>query len=277
MHSLVMITGATGGLGKAFAAECASRGWDLLITDLFEDRLAMLAAGLQRAHGVEVRYRAADLTQADSRLALFAWAADEGLRFRGLINVAGLDHEGMFRDRNSEEITGILRLNIESALLMIHAALPHRDHGVPFRIINVSSLGAFFAMPVKATYAASKRFLLDFSLALRNELRDENVAVTVLCPAGLPTTPSCIEAIEAQGLMGQLTTENVGKVAHETLEAALRGRAVVIPGLLNRMLISLSGLVPAPSAAQIIGSRWRSAHQRRGLHADGRMWSTAGR
>ena len=267
MHSLYLITGAAGGLGKAFAAECASRGWDLLLTDLSEDRLAMLAGGLERTYGVEVRYRSADLTQAASRADLFNWAGKEGLRFRGLINVAGLDHEGMFLERGSEEITGILRLNIESSLLMIHAILPYRDHRHRFRILNVSSLGAYFAMPVKATYAASKRFLLDFSLALRNELRDENVGVTVLCPAGLPTTDACIEAIEAQGVFGQLTTENVGKVAHEAVEAALRGRAVVVPGFLNRLLLSLSGLLPAASVAEIIGGRWRLAHQRRSRQA----------
>ena len=267
MHSLYLITGAAGGLGKAFAAECASRGWDLLLTDLSADRLADLAGGLERSYGVEVRYRAADLTQAASRADLFDWAAREGLRFRGLINVAGLDHEGMFLERRSEEITGILRLNIESVLLMTHAILPCRDHRLRFRIINVSSLGAYYAMPVKATYAASKRFLLDFSLALGNELRDENVAVTVLCPAGLPTTQACIEAIEAQGLMGQLTTVNVGRAAHEAVEAALRGRAVVVPGFLNRLLLFLSGLLPAASVAEIIGTRWRLAHQRRSPHA----------
>ena len=267
MHSLYLITGAAGGLGKAFAAECASRGWDLLLTDLSEDWLATLAGGLERTYGVEVRYRSADLTQAASRADLFNWAGKEGLRFRGLINVAGLDHEGMFLERGSEEITGILRLNIESSLLMIHAILPYRDHRHRFRILNVSSLGAYFAMPVKATYAASKRFLLDFSLALRNELRDENVGVTVLCPAGLPTTDACIEAIEAQGVFGQLTTENVGKVAHEAVEAALRGRAVVVPGFLNRLLLSLSGLLPAASVAEIIGGRWRLAHQRRSRQA----------
>jgi short-subunit dehydrogenase len=152
---------------------------------------------------------------------LFDWITAEEMRFRGLINVAGLDHEGFFMEREGAEITGILRLNIESTLLMIQSLLACRDHAVPFRIINVSSLGAYFAMPVKATYAASKRFLLDFSLAVRNELRDENVTVTVLCPAGLPTNDVCIRAIEAQGLMGQLTTENMS-VAYETVEAFAR-------------------------------------------------------
>ena len=263
MHSLWLVTGATGGLGKAFAVESARRGWDLLLTDLDGGRLALLAAGLERAYGVEVRWHQADLTRELSRTELVNWIREARLRVRGLINVAGLDYEGPFMERDSAEIMGILRLNIESTLMMIHALLEFRDYVSTFRIINVSSLGAYFSMPIKATYAASKRFLLDFSLALRNELREENVSVTVLCPAGMPTNEACIQAIEAQGLMGQLTTENVGNVAHETLNAALRGRAVVIPGYLNRLLLGLGSLVPAPSVADMIGTRWRASQQRR--------------
>lgn len=263
MHSMYMITGATGGLGKAFAAECAARGWDLFLTDVSEDRLATLARALERAHGVEVRFKAADLTDADSRDEMLDGIVEQGLRFRGLINVAGLDHEGFFMERSSDEITTILRLNIESTLLTMHAILPYRDHSLTFRVINVSSLGGYFAMPIKATYAASKRFLLDFSLAVRNELRDENVTVTALCPAGLPTTPGTREAIDAQGLMGQLTTVNIGDVAHQAVEAALRGRATVVPGFLNRALLVLSGLIPPARMVEIVGARWRAAHQRR--------------
>lgn len=265
MESLVLITGATGGLGKALAAECASRGWGLYLTDLAEDKLAALAAGLERSYSVRVRYAAADLTDAQSRAALFERIQAEGPRFRALINVAGLDHEGLFLERTPKEITAILRLNIESTLIMTHAVLQRRDQAVTFRIVNVSSLAAFFSMPVKATYAASKRFILDFSLALRNELRDQNVTVSVLCPAGMPTNQACIDAIEAQGIMGHLTTEDVGRVAHETIEAAIRGRAIIIPGLLNRIARWLGGLAPATSVAELIGSRWRAAQRKRGM------------
>ncbi len=262
MDGLFFITGATGGLGKAFAVECASRGWNLFLTDLREEKLALLAHGLQRSYGVQVLYHAADLTNADSRDELFDKVHREGLRFRGLINVAGLDHEGLFLERQPEEITAILRLNIEATLIITHTLLAYRNHAVPFRIVNVSSLAAFFSMPVKATYAASKRFVLDFSLALRNELREHNVTVTVLCPAGLSTTEECVRAIEAQGLMGQLTTVDIGKVVHQTMDAALRGRAIVIPGFLNRALHWLGGLVPASGVTNFIGSRWRMARQK---------------
>ncbi len=263
MKSVYLITGATGGLGKAFAAECATRGWDLFLTDLGEASLGLLAGGLERTYGVDVATQAADLTNPASRNQLFERIHDERRRFRGLINVAGLDHEGLFTERRPEEITAILRLNVESTLITTHTALGFRDEAVTFRIINVSSLAAFFSMPVKATYAASKRFLLDFSLALRNELRDENVTVTALCPAGMPTNEACIAGIEAQGLMGQLTTENVGRVAYETVEAAMRGKAIVIPGFLNRFMRGAASLVPAADVAELIGTRWRAARLRR--------------
>ncbi len=263
MKSVYLITGAAGGLGKAFAAECAARGWDLFLTDLDDDRLQLLARGLERTYGVEVASNASDLTNPASRSELFEKFRTEGWRFRGLINVAGLDHEGLFMERRREEITAILRLNVKSTLITTHTLLGFRDQAITFRIINVSSLAAFFSMPVKATYAASKRFLLDFSLALRNELRDENVTVTVLCPAGMPTNEACIAGIEAQGMMGQLTTADVGRVAYETMEAAQRGQAIVIPGSLNRMMRWAGELIPAASVAELIGARWRAARQRR--------------
>ena len=147
--------------------------------------------------------------------------------------------------------------------MVTHAVLAMRDQAIPFRIVNVASLAAFFCMPVKATYAASKRFLLDFSLALRNELKEQNATVTVLCPAGLPTTEGCIAAIESQGIMGQLTTEDIGSVAHQTIEASVRGRAIVIPGALNRAIRWLGGFVPATNIADLVGLRWRLAQQKR--------------
>ncbi len=262
MSNFYFITGATGGLGKAFAVECASRGWDLFLTDMRKEKLDLLGRALAHTYGVRVIHHAFDLTDQESRRKLFDLIDSTGWKFRGLINVAGTDHEGLFTERSPEEISAILRVNIEATLLLTHSLLRYRNRALPFRIINVSSLAAFFSMPVKATYAASKRFLLDFSLALRNELRDDNVTVTALCPAGLPTTALSISAIEAQGWMGQLTTMDIGKVAYETIEASELGKAIVIPGYLNRVVKWLGGLAPAGSVASLIGGRWRNARKK---------------
>jgi len=261
-HSAIMITGAAGGLGKAFAVECASRGWDLFLTDLAPESLETLACGLRRAYGVQVTFQACDLTDPAARSGLFQRIEGDGLRFWGLINVAGMDFEGPFYEQSRLLIRTIVRLNIEGTLEMTHAIMAYRDPTLPFRIINVASLAAFYPMPVKATYAASKRFLMDFSLALRNELREMGASVTVLCPAGMPTTRECVRAIDAQGFLGQLTTQNTGTVANLTLNAALKGEAVCIPGRLNQFIQFAGSLVPTAWVVDLIGSRWKSARRR---------------
>jgi short-subunit dehydrogenase len=264
MKHHVLISGAAGGLGKAFAVECASRGWNVTLTDLRAEPLAALAAALRRTYGVEAKWQACDLTDPAQRAALIETFRGERVPFSGLINVAGGDHEGLFCEQRSAQICHIVRLNIESTVELTHALLGLRDASETFHIINVASLAAFYPMPYKATYAASKRFLLDFSLALREELAGARVTVTALCPAGLPTTPACIAAIEAQGLMGQLTTQNIGAVAACTLDAALAGSALYIPGLLNRLLWAAGGLLPRAWVARLIGRRWQAAHRNLG-------------
>jgi short-subunit dehydrogenase len=263
MKSMVCITGAAGGLGKAFAVECASRGWDLYLTDLSEEALGRLARSLSNTYNIKVDYHSCDLTDFDARSELFGHIRQNGYQFHFLINVAGLDYEGPFSERTRQQIKTILRLNIEANLEMTNALLKLRDPSRTFRIINVASLAAYYPMPVKAMYASSKRFLLDFSRALGEELRPLDATVTALCPAGMPTTPECIQAIEVQGFAGRITTRNVGFVAAGTVDSALKGKAVYIPGLLNRMLKLAGSLVPPSVVAHAIGSRWKAAQRKR--------------
>lgn len=259
MRSKVFITGAAGGLGKAFAVECARRGWDLYLTDIDSGKLQVLAAALQRTYRVDVSYKECNLMDPESRQDLFEVITSGFYRFRGLINVAGLDVEGIFRERSREDIRGIVRLNVEGTIEVTHSLMDVMDPMQPFWIITVSSLAAFFPIPVKATYAASKRFLLDFSLSLRDEVKSQGATITVLCPAGLPTTPSAIKGIEAQGLIGQLTTQNVGRVARLTVDQALKGKTIVVPGFLNQFMRWAGGLIPPVILSRLLGKRWKSA------------------
>jgi len=263
MSNRYFISGATGGLGKAFAVECARRGWDLFLTDLDQAGLETLSEGLRRSYLIDVDYLPADLTDLPSRENLLSYVDSLGLAFRGLINVAGLDFEGEFLEISRPSLRTILRLNIESTLEITHYLLSRASSLIPFRVINVASLAAFYPMPIKATYAASKSFLLNFSLALREELRDQNATVTVLCPAGLPTKPTTIRSIKAQGAMGAITTENIGAVVNYTLDMALKGKAVVIPGFINRCLMTAGSLMPGTLLAHLIHKRWRSAKEKK--------------
>jgi short-subunit dehydrogenase len=258
MRSYVLITGAAGGLGKAFAAECAARGWRLLLTDTSAAVLAPLAAGLRRLYDADVVAIPCDLTDSVSRQALWSAIDARRMRLHMLVNNAGTDFEGAFAEKSLDELRTIIRLNVEGTLEITRRALARRDPTRPLRVVNVASLAAYYPMPIKATYAASKRFVLDLSLALRHEFDPRDATFTVLAPAGLPTNPVTVRSIAAQGIWGELTTRNVGPVAARTIDLALAGRAVYIPGAVNQVMRAASAVLPAQWVASFIGRRWRS-------------------
>jgi short-subunit dehydrogenase len=264
---IAMITGAAGGLGRAMAVECARRGYDVYLTDISQAALTELAGGLRRQFDVNAYCRACDLTSDADVKAMFADMDAEGVQPNMLLNIAGVDYEGGFLTRTSEEILHIVRLNIEATLRVTHAALQRRAQG-RFHIVTVSSLASLYPIPLKATYAASKRFLLDFSIALGQELRKEDVRVLALCPGGLPTTQAALRGIAAQGFWGNVTTNQLGLVARHTISRALAGRRTYIPGFVNRTLSFLGKLVPDAWIASLLYMRWNAA-QKKWLHPAG--------
>jgi uncharacterized protein len=256
MNKLVLISGATGGLGKAMALECAQRGYNLYITDISEAKLASVSEGIKRLYNVKVYNKACELTNSFSFNALWKDISKKGLLFNMLINVAGLDYEGEFIHVDAEQLNHIVKVNIESVIAMTHNVLRYRISGERMNIINVSSLAAFYPMPFKAVYSSSKQFLLNFSLALNQELRSQNVFITALCPAGMPSNDELIRSINSQGIAGRITTVNVNVVAHSCIEKALSGKKVYIPGFINVILHFLSYLFPASILASYIHHRW---------------------
>ncbi len=127
--------------------------------------------------------------------------------FSGLINVVGQEFEGRFLERSREEIFYMLQLNLHVMVDLTHEILVMRDETSRFLLINVSSLAAFFPMPYKVLYAATKRFILNFSLALRKEIETFG-NVTVLCPGGLPPNSEAMKKIFLQGFWGKMTAHD---------------------------------------------------------------------
>lgn len=255
----VLITGASGGLGRALANECARRGYRLLLTDLRQESLLTLKAGLERQHGVTAAVKACDLTDDSSVDELLDFADQHGLRFDMLLNVAGLDHEGGFLSVERRKILEIVGLDVMATLRITHGILQRRHAGRPFYLMFVSSLASLCPMPLKATYAASKRFLLDFAIALGQELKDSDTRVMALCPGGLATTPAAMQGIAAQGFWGQVTTCRMEKLVRRAISRLLQGRRVYIPGGVNRTLAWLGRFVPSSAASAVVYSRWKSA------------------
>ncbi len=256
---MVLITGASGGLGRAMAVECARRGYDLFLTDMAQMPLMQIQQGIERQFGVNVYTKACDLTNDESLKELFGCMDSLNIKPGMLLNIAGIDYEGGFTTQPSGNIARIIQVNIEGTLKVTHAALARRDKKERFIIVTVSSLASMYPIPLKATYAASKRFLLDFSIALGQELKNENVSVLALCPGGLPTTREALLGIAAQGIWGDLTMNDLGEVARKTMTVALKGKRVYIPGCVNTVLRFLGRLMPATLIARLLYKRWNSA------------------
>lgn len=162
----VLITGASGGLGRALALECADRGFDVFLTDINAESLERIKNGILRQYDVRVYTKPCDITKDSDVDSLINHAKEAGIKLDMLLNVAGIDHEGGFTTQGFDNIAEILRVNIEATLRMTYKALSIRRKTGRFYIVFVSSLASMYPMPLKATYAASKRFLFDFSLAL---------------------------------------------------------------------------------------------------------------
>jgi hypothetical protein len=256
---MALITGAAGGLGRAMAGECAARGYSLVLTDTRASALAHIQAGMERQYGVRVYTFACDLTSAQGVTGLLEYMDRSALYPTMLLNVAGIDHEGPFLQKGCEELLCIVRLNIEATLRLTHEVLARRLPERDFYIVNVSSLASLYPMPLKATYAASKRFLLDFSIALGRELKKEGVRVLALCPGGLATTREALIGIAAQGFWGSVTTNKLSVVARRTISRVLAGRHIYIPGAVNRAFSALSRFVPAGLVAGLLYRRWDAA------------------
>lgn len=262
MPSYLLITGAAGGLAGALAQEFARRGYPLYLSDR-RPEVAEVAQRLAVDFNIETHWQVCELSSAEERTAWFEKLAAEDTRFCGLANVAGLEFEGEFLSKSRQQIGQIIQVNIAATVDLTHAILHRRDSEKRFLLITVSSLAAYAPMPYKAVYSASKRFLLNWSLALREEIRDFG-DVLALCPAGLPTTPEIIRKNHAQGFWGRATVMPLDTVARETVRRALRGDAVYIPGALNRLLAWIELTLPTRIVTRYLAHRWQKVWEKLG-------------
>ncbi|MDD3126464.1 MAG: SDR family NAD(P)-dependent oxidoreductase [Candidatus Izemoplasmatales bacterium] len=250
----VFITGAAGGLGRAMAVECAKRGYNIVLTDCDEIHLVQIKNGLLRQYDINIEIIVCDLTNKEDVDTLIKKIDFLNLKFDMMLNIAGIDNEGAFMSRKYDQIGDIVKVNVEATLHITYEILNRRN--TPFNIVFVSSLASQFPMPLKATYAASKRFLFDFALSLGVELKESKVSVLTLCPGGLATNPTVIEAIDAQGFFGKATTNRLEIVSRKTIQKALRGDTVYFPGVLNNLFRIFNNLLPRQMVANLIHRRW---------------------
>jgi short-subunit dehydrogenase len=251
------VTGASAGIGRAFAQRLARDGWDLRIVSRRVERLRTLARQLRREHGVRVQVVAADLTDPAALHPLERRLARDA-RLELLVNDAGVGDLGAFAGRAREVVEAEIRLNVLAVVRLTHAALSGMRRRRRGAVVNLSSTASFQPCPYSAVYGGTKAFLNSFTEALHEELRGSGVCVQALCP-GLTHTEIFERAGADVSHLPSFLWMEPDAVVDESLAALRRGAVVCVPGLGNRALSSLSRLFPHELSRRVAGLLARQA------------------
>jgi short-subunit dehydrogenase len=250
---VALITGASMGIGEAFADALAARGYALVLAARSSDALERIAARLRAAHGIEAQAIPADLRDPAAVERLVAQAEARFGRIDLLVNNAGFGAHGRFAALDGANQIDMIRLNVESLVALSHAVLPGMIARGSGGIINIGSTAAFQPVPYMAVYGATKAFVLSFSEALHEEYRARGITVLALNPG--QTATNFFRVAGDVPNMGEVRTP--ADVVATGLRAYDARRSYVVDGVQNRVLAFSSRLLPrgviARMSAAIMG------------------------
>jgi len=236
-----LVSGASSGIGWAFARELAAAGAHLVLTARRKQRLQKLRGELRSAHGVEIEVLAADLGEPNAPQEIFAFTEERGISVDLLINNAGVGSYGEFGSSDVALELGIVEVNCRAVVHLTRLYLPGMVERRSGGILIVSSTAAYQAVPYMATYAASKAFDLLFAEALAREVERYGVRVCALCPG-----PTASEFQKVAGVPDEIVVnlEPAEGVARVGLRALAAGEHSVISGFLNRVGVEVQRIAP---------------------------------
>jgi len=245
-----LITGASSGIGEAFARKLASLGRNVFLVARSEDKLISLCNELGRTNSVRAQYFSLDLSEPDAPEKLFAETEKRGLTVDLLINNAGFGALGDLAALELPRQLNMIDLNIKALVALTHLFLQPMRRRKQGAIINVASTAGFQAVPFMATYAATKAFVLSFSEALWEENRPLGVHVMALCPGVTETNFFEASRMEQPPM-------RVAQSPEDVVEAALRGlsrkRSSVISGWTNFFMVEAERFVPRSFIVRLAG------------------------
>ena len=256
MAQLAMVTGASSGIGEAFAERLAGDGWDLVLVARRRDKLEATAARVSAAHGISARVVEADLSDSAQLAALCSEAA--GLPLGLLVNNAALAHYMPFATLPPASAEQLVQLNVLAPVLLTRAVLDGMLERGEGAVVNIASLLAFSGswekdyLPKRAVYAASKSFLTTFTQILAAELRDTGVRAQVVCPGLVRSEFHTRQGVDLSSVP-RLEPE---AVVTACLADLARGVVVSIPGAeddgaLHAMAAASETLMPATRATDL--------------------------
>jgi uncharacterized protein len=248
LKRIALITGASAGLGVEFARQLEKRGHALVLAARRKDRLDELAAELGNARAVAI-----DLSKSGAAAKLLADVDANGEQVELLVNNAGFGLIGRFAELDGKRQRQMIDLNVSTLTDLCRAIAPQMIERKSGGILNVASTAAFQPGPKMAVYFATKAYVLSFTEALHEELKPHGIKVSCLCPG-----PTRTEFGEVAGFGGNGLFDRTAMDAPEVFEAGLdgldRNRAVVVPGLVNKIGAASTRFAPRSVVRKIAGA-----------------------
>jgi hypothetical protein len=239
-----LITGASSGIGKALALECASKGMNVLLVALPGEELCALEKQIRSHYNVMCNSFGVNLAVHCSSSAVYNWVKENGYKVNTLINNVGVGSKGAFEQLTPDFYYTQIHLNVMTTCIMTRLFIDDLKAHAPSHILNVGSLGGFFMLPNKIVYSATKAFVYAFSQGLRMELTCSGVTVSVLCPGGTDSNANTTAINKDLKGLAKISILQPNEVAREAIDKMLMGKARIIPGFLNKLSYHISRLTP---------------------------------
>jgi short-subunit dehydrogenase len=252
----VLITGASAGIGLALAHRFARAGFQLVLVARSADKLKAVAKALSEEHGVRSWVIAADLSQPEAAARLAAAMKRSRRTIDVLVNCAGVLQHGPFSETPAARHQQMIDLNVSGLTAMLAHFLPGMLERGQGRVLNVASIAAFQPVPLLATYAATKAYVLSLTESMSEELKGSGVSITALCP-GITATAMLenakVDSQELNKLPGFLIG-SADAVADAGFEACMRGDVICVPGAINLAGTMASRATPRWLLRQVSGA-----------------------
>ncbi|QNL19996.1 SDR family oxidoreductase [Hyphobacterium sp. CCMP332] len=268
-RKLVLITGASSGIGDAMARQFASRGWDLALVARREDRLRDLAAEMKAKNGVDSLVIPADLSKPGEPERIVGEIEKAGRQIDGLVNNAGAGQPGYFTETDWADQARFLELMVTSYLKLIHLILPGMEERKFGRILNVSSVSALLPVSPGHTrysgtiYPGAKGLLIKVSQSLKAEMTGKNVHATAVCPgytwSEFHDVNGARQSVSQLPSYWMLKAEDVAATAYDAVE---RNKAVSVPGAWYKFMVATMRVLPDPIGEWLIAQQARRAMKR---------------
>ncbi|NJO91707.1 MAG: SDR family NAD(P)-dependent oxidoreductase, partial [Chloroflexia bacterium] len=183
---------------------------------------------------------------------VYNWSKGKGYVVDILVNNAGIAGTSVFDESPLGYSDLRIMVNVRALVLLCRLFIPDLKKLPKAYILNTGSLSAYYSIPYKSVYSASKAFVLNFTKAIREELRDTSISVSIVNPNGVFTNDGTFGRINAHGAKGRLTAVSTDELAQITIPAMFKGKAVIIPKFINKFLLVLQKLIPGKVEQRIL-------------------------